>query len=375
MTDAGPESAHLDRQRIIIRTSIIGIIANLLLATFKAVIGILSNSIAVTLDAVNNMSDALSSVVTIIGTKLAGKPPDKKHPLGYGRIEYVTTMIIAAIVLYAGITSLTESIDKIINPVVADYSTVSLMIITAAVIVQVVLGRYVKSVGEKVNSGSLVASGQDALFDAVLSASVLASALIFVTTGIGLEAYVGTLISIFIIKSGIEMIRDAVDEILGMRVDKEESEAIKATICEEDGVSGAYDLILHNYGPDRIIGSVHVEVPSSMSAGRIDELERNIARRVFEKHGVIIAATGIYSVDESDEATAIRHEVVEIVMSYEGILQMHGFRVDLVNKKINLDIIIDYGLKNREELYAEIYREIQERYPDYTLELQLDIDI
>lgn len=375
MTDAGPESAHLDRQRIIIRTSIIGIIANLLLATFKAVIGILSNSIAVTLDAVNNMSDALSSVVTIIGTKLAGKPPDKKHPLGYGRIEYVTTMIIAAIVLYAGITSLTESVDKILNPVVADYSTVSLVIITAAVIVKVVLGRYVKNVGEKVNSGSLVASGQDALFDAVLSASVLASALIFVTTGIGLEAYVGTLISIFIIKSGIEMIRDAVDEILGMRVDKEESEAIKATICEEDGVSGAYDLILHNYGPDRIIGSVHVEVPSSMSAGRIDELERNIARRVFEKHGVIIAATGIYSVDDSDEAKAIRREVIGIVMSYEGILQMHGFRVDLVNKKINLDIIIDYGLKNREELYAEIYREIQERYPDYTLELQLDIDI
>lgn len=375
MTDAGPESAHLDRQRIIIRTSIIGIIANLLLATFKAVIGILSNSIAVTLDAVNNMSDALSSVVTIIGTKLAGKPPDKKHPLGYGRIEYVTTMIIAAIVLYAGITSLTESIDKIINPVTADYSTVSLVIITAAVIVKIVLGRYVKGVGERVNSGSLVASGQDALFDAVLSASVLASALIFVTTGIGLEAYVGTLISIFIIKSGIEMIRDAVDEILGMRVDKEESEAIKATICEEDGVSGAYDLILHNYGPDRIIGSVHVEVPSSMSAGRIDELERNIARRVFEKHGVIIAATGIYSVDDSDEATAIRREVIGIVMSHEGILQMHGFRVDLVNKKINLDIIIDYGLKGREELYAEIYRKIQERYPDYTLELQLDIDI
>jgi cation diffusion facilitator family transporter len=375
LTDAGPESAHLDRQRIIIRTSIIGIIANLLLATFKAVIGILSNSIAVTLDAVNNMSDALSSVVTIIGTKLAGKPPDKKHPLGYGRIEYVTTMIIAAIVLYAGITSLTESVDKIINPVTADYSAVSLVIITAAVIVKVVLGRYVKSVGERVNSGSLVASGQDALFDAVLSASVLASALIFVTTGIGLEAYVGTLISIFIIKSGIEMIRDAVDEILGMRVDKEKSDAIKATICEEDGVSGAYDLILHNYGPDRIIGSVHVEVPSDMTAGRIDELERNIARRVFEKHGVIIAATGIYSVDDSEEASAIRREVIGIVMSYEGILQMHGFRVDLVNKKINLDIIIDYGLRDREELYAEIYREIQERYPDYTLELQLDIDI
>ncbi len=369
------DGTPMNRDRIIIRTSIIGILANLLLASFKAVIGILTNSIAVTLDAVNNMSDALSSVVTIIGTKLAGKQPDKKHPLGYGRIEYLSTMIIAAIVLYAGLTSMTESVDKIINPEIADYSTVSLIIIASAIVVKVVLGRYVKYMGEKVNSGSLIASGTDALFDAILSTSVLLSAIIFILWDISLEAYVGAIISIFIIKSGLEMIRDAVDDILGKREDKEFTDAIKDTICKEDRVTGAYDLILHNYGPDRIVGSVHVEIPGNMTATEIDDLERSISKRVYQEHGVIMAAVGIYSLDDSDEAKAIRSEITRIVMSHDGILQMHGFRVDPQKKVINLDIIIDYALKDRDALYSQIYQEIQSSYPEFRLELVLDIDI
>ena len=363
------------RDRIIIRTSIIGILANILLASFKAVIGILTNSIAITLDAVNNMSDALSSVVTIIGTKLAGKKPDKKHPLGYGRIEYLSTMIIAAIVLYAGITSLTESISKIINPEVADYSDISLIIVASAIVVKIVLGRYVKHVGEKVNSGSLVASGTDALFDAILSTSVLISAIIFIVWGIGLEAYVGAVISIFIIRSGIEMIRDAVDDILGKREDKEFTDSIKETVCEQEGVTGAYDLILHSYGPDRIVGSVHIEVPASMTAGEIDSMEREISRRVFEKHGIILAGIGIYSTDDSEGSLAVRSEVTRIVMSHDGVLQMHGFRADPEAKVMNLDVIIDYALDDREALCGQIRRELEERFPEYRIELVLDIDI
>ena len=363
------------RDRIIIRTSIIGILANILLASFKAVIGILTNSIAITLDAVNNMSDALSSVVTIIGTKLAGKKPDKKHPLGYGRIEYLSTMIIAAIVLYAGITSLTESISKIINPEVADYSDISLIIVASAIVVKIVLGRYVKHVGEKVNSGSLVASGTDALFDAILSTSVLISAIIFIVWGIGLEAYVGAAISIFIIRSGIEMIRDAVDDILGKREDKEFTDSIKETVCEQEGVTGAYDLILHSYGPDRIVGSVHIEVPASMTAGEIDSMEREISRRVFEKHGIILAGIGIYSNDDSEGTLAVRSEVTRIVMSHDGVLQMHGFRADPETKVMNLDVIIDYALDDREALCGQIRRELEERFPEYRIELVLDIDI
>lgn len=179
-----PVSLEENRDKVIIRTSIIGILTNILLAVFKAVIGILSNSIAVTLDAVNNLSDALSSIITVIGTKLAGKLPDRKHPLGYGRIEYISAMIVSGIVLYAGITSEVESVKKIIHPEKPDYSIISLVIIAVAIIVKIILGRYVKVKGEQVNSGSLVASGSDAMFDAILSGSVLVSAIIYMLSGI-----------------------------------------------------------------------------------------------------------------------------------------------------------------------------------------------
>ena len=164
-----------NRDRVIVRTSVIGILANLFLAAFKAAVGLLSHSIAVVLDAVNNLSDALSSVITIIGTKLAGKKPDKKHPLGYGRIEYLSALIVSAFVLYAGITALVESVKKIIHPEAADYSAAGLVIVASAVIVKLLLGRYVKATGEKVNSGALIASGSDAVSDAALSLSVFIS--------------------------------------------------------------------------------------------------------------------------------------------------------------------------------------------------------
>ena len=154
--------ANLTRDNIIVRTSIIGIAANVALAAFKAFIGLASNSIAIVMDAVNNISDAASSVITIVGTKLAGKEPDKKHPFGYGRIEYLTAMVVAGLVLYAGITSAVESVKKIIHPETPDYSPVSLLIIAAAVAAKLILGRYVKAQGKKVNSGALVASGSDA---------------------------------------------------------------------------------------------------------------------------------------------------------------------------------------------------------------------
>ena len=196
---------NAEREKVIVRTSVIGIVVNILLAGFKAFVGILSNSVAVVMDAVNNLSDALSSVITIIGTRLAGKKPDKKHPLGYGRIEYLSAMIISVIVLYAGVTSLVESVKKIIHPETPDYSAVSLLIIAVAVGAKIFLGQFVKKQGEKVKSDSLIASGSDALFDSIISASTLVAALIYLFAGVSLEAWLGTVISVFI----------AVEQILG----------------------------------------------------------------------------------------------------------------------------------------------------------------
>ena len=364
-----------DREKTIVRTSVIGIIANVLLAAFKAAVGIISNSIAVTLDAVNNLSDALSSVITIIGAKLGAKKPDKKHPLGYGRIEYLSSMIVAAIVLYAGITSLVESVKKIIHPEAADYGMVSLIIIAVAIIVKLLLGRYVKKQGEKVNSGALVASGKDASFDAILSASVLASAIVFLVWGISLEAYVGVIISIVIIKAGIEMMIETLNDIIGQRGDAEMSKQIKRLVNEEPEVRGAYDLNLFNCGPDKYYGSVHMELPDTMTVDEVDVLTRKIQLKVYQETGVILTGIGVYSYNTSnDEAAEIRNTVQHTILSHDWALQMHGFYVDTINKTMRFDVVVSFDIDHKEALEI-MTGEVKKLYPDYDVQIIPDVDV
>ncbi len=364
-----------NRERNIIKTSFIGILTNALLAAFKAVIGLMSNSIAVILDAVNNLSDALSSVVTIVGTKLAGKQPDKKHPLGYGRIEYLSALTVAAIVLYAGITSAVESVRKIIYPEDPDYSMTALVIIAAAVLVKIILGRYVKKQGEKLNSGSLIASGADAMFDAVLSCSVLISAIIFITTSISLEAYVGALISVFIIKSGLDMIRDTVDEILGKRADRSVTRQIKQILTSEPEVRGAYDLVLYNYGPNKDLASVHIELPDTMKVSEVDKLSRKLESRVYEQTGIILAGVGVYSYNTEDrEAARIENDVRKRVMDHDWALQFHGFYVDTGSGEMRFDVVMSFDINPKEGLRL-LYAELNKAYPQYTVHIVADVDI
>jgi len=370
-----PVTVEENREKVIIRTSVIGILANVFLAAFKAAIGILSNSIAVTLDAVNNLSDALSSIITIVGTKLAGKLPDKKHPLGYGRIESLSAMIVSGIVLYAGITSAVESVKKIIHPEKPDYSVISLVIIAVAVIVKIILGRYVKAKGEKVNSGSLVASGSDAMFDAILSASVLACAIIFMLTGLSLEAYVGVVIAVIIIKAGIEMMIETLNQILGVRADKEQTIRIKRLLAEEPEVRGAYDLIIHNYGPDKNLASVHLELPDTMTAKEIDQLTRRLERKIFKETGVILVGVGLYSYNTGDdEAADIRKDVYKRVMAHEWAVQVHGFYVDMTEKYMTFDVVLSFDIKPSEGL-SILYEEIQAAYPEYHITIAPDVDV
>ena len=364
-----------EREKIIVRTSIVGIVANIVLVAFKAIIGLMANSIAIVLDAVNNLTDAISSVVTIVGTKLASRKPDKNHPLGHGRIEFISTLIVAGLVLYAGITALIESIQGIINPEEPDYKTVGLIIIGVAVVVKLFLGVFYRKRGKKVNSGVLVASGTDALFDAVISIGVLASAIVYITTGLSLEAYVGVVISLVIIKAGIDMVQEALNEILGKRLDRDYLKEIRDTICEEENVRGAYDLILHNYGPDRYIGSVHVEIPDTLTAEEIDELGRRIEERVYVKHGVILAGVGIYSVNTSDDdIVELRRDVTHRINNHEGVIQMHGFHVDKERKRVFMDLIMDYDLKDHQERFFKICEELKQAHPEYEWMLTQDID-
>ena len=366
---------ELSREKTIIRTSIIGIIANVFLAAFKAVIGLLTNSIAIVLDAVNNISDAGSSLITIVGTKLAGKEPDKKHPFGYGRIEYLSAMIISVIVLYAGITSFVESVKQILHPETPDYTAVSLVIVAVAVAVKILLGRYVKGVGEKVHSDSLINSGEDATLDSVISASTLVAAIIFLVFHVSLEAWLGAVISAVIIKSGIEMLRDTISRILGEQNDPDLSRNIKQTVNSFPDVHGAYDLVLNNYGPDSWNGSIHIEVPDTYSADRLDQLIRNIQAEVYTKHHVILTAIGVYSVNTKDaDVVAARKKVSGIVSAHPFVKQMHGFYLVKDQKTMRFDLVISFDAEDRRKVCAEAAADVQKAFPDYTLQVAMDTD-
>ena len=363
------------RSKIIIHTSVIGILANVFLAAFKAVIGIISHSIAITLDAVNNLSDALSSVITIIGTKLAGRESDKKHPFGYGRIEYLSSLIIAAIVLYAGLTSLVESIKKIVNPSTPEYSAISLIIVGVAVLVKIGLGLYVKKTGEKVNSDSLVNSGKDALLDSVISSATLVAALIYVFSGFSLEAFLGAVISVVIIKAGFEMLSETVSKLLGEPGDVELIKDIKKTVCTFPEVKGAYDLILHNYGPDKYNGSIHIELEDSCSVSRLDELTREIMIDVYKKHQVILTAVGVYSINTQDtEAAKFRKEISERVLSHEYAKQVHGFYYNKSEKAVRFDVVISFDADSRQAVLEDIRKDLSQEYPEYNFSMAMDMD-
>ena len=363
------------REKTIVKTSIIGIIANVFLAGFKAVIGLMTNSIAIILDAVNNISDAGSSLITIVGTKLAGREPDKKHPFGYGRIEYLSAMIISVIVLYAGITSFVESVKQIIHPETPDYNAVSLVIVAVAVVVKILLGRYVKSVGVRVKSDSLINSGEDATLDSIISASTLVAAGIFLLFHISLEAWLGAVISLVIIKSGIEMLRDTISQILGERNDTELAKGIRETVMSFPDVQGVYDLVLNNYGPDTWNGSVHIEVPDTYSADRLDQLIRDITMKVLEEHHVILTAIGVYSVNTKDEETIrVKKQVEEIVFAHAHVTQMHGFYLMKDRKTMRFDIVVSFDAKDRRTVFTEALEAVQKAFPDYRLQVNMDTD-
>ena len=369
------DKMEASREKTIVRTSMIGIIANVFLAGFKAMIGLMTNSIAIVLDAVNNISDAGSSLITIIGTKLAGREPDKKHPFGYGRIEYLSAMIISVIVLYAGITSFVESVKQIVRPETPDYNTVSLIIVAVAVAVKILLGRYVKGVGVKVNSDSLINSGEDATLDSVISASTLVAAGIFLLFGLSLEAWLGAVISLVIIKSGVEMLRDTISQILGERNDTELAKAIRKTVMSFPGVEGAYDLVLNNYGPDTWNGSIHIEVPDTYSADQLDQMLREIMVKVHSEHNVILTAIGVYSVNTKDEEVIeTKRRVEEIVFSHEHVRQMHGFYLTKEEKKIRFDIVISFDAKDRKAVFDVVITDVQKAFPDYKLQTAMDTD-
>ena len=362
----------MDRSTQIIRTSWIGIAANVLLAAFKAGVGIVASSVAIVMDAVNNLSDALSSVITIVGTKLSQRPADRKHPFGFGRIEYFSAIIIAVIVLSAGITSLIESVKKIFHPTEPSYTTVTLVVIVVAIAVKIVLGLFVKRKGTQLKSDALIASGSDALFDAIITLATLVSAGIMLLWNVSIDGYLGALISLVIIKAGIEMLASPVNELLGTSIPAELTSQIKQEVGEFEGVHGVYDLILHNYGPDVKIGSLHVSVYDTMSAHDIHGLTRKISTQMFVRHGIIMTV-GVYAIATGENRMSeLQAQVIQTLTAHKEIVQVHGFYYSERDKMLSVDVVPDISVHDDATLIAQLTAEIQPLVPGMQVVVVVD---
>ena len=363
------------RTKQIIITSNVGIVLNIILATSKAIIGLMSNSIAIVSDAINNLTDAFSSIVTLITTYLSSKPADKDHPYGHGRAEYVGSIIISVVILYIGFSTLVEAIKKIITPETANYDAKTFAIIILSMFLKLAISIYFIKVGKKVKSQNLIASGEDAKFDAIISFSTFVCAIIFLLTNLNLEAYLAFVISLVIIKAGVSLIRTTFSIIEGERIDSNLSKAIKASIKEFDKVKGVFDLTLNNYGTDRLLGSVHVEVDHAMTADEIDDLSREIQDKIKKEFSIILTAVGVYAIDLDDKSiNDMHHELLKIISQYDDILQIHGFSVNKDEKHMHFDMVVKFGSES-DRLRKEVIKQMNEVYKDYEINIAIDIDV
>lgn len=357
------------RNTQITKVSIVGIGANAVIAAFKVIVGLLSNSVAVLLDAVNNVSDALSSAITIIGVRLAGKKPDSKHPFGYGRVEYFSAIMVAGIIFAAGVSSMIESVKAVLHPEPTSFTWGSVLVIVVTIVGKLVLGKYFQIRGRSLNSDALVASGFEASYDALLSAATLLGAAVSMLWDINIDGYVGVVISAFIIKTGLETLVDPLGKVVGKRVEGDLAAAIKSKVVEVPGVLGAYDLILHDYGPDKAIGSVHIEVPDHLSSHQIQKICRRVSSLVYSEFKASVTV-GIYVMNDTDsEVIAVREDIRRMAMSQEGVQQMHGFFID--EEEIAFDIVVSFD-HDANSISQWLKEQIAVKYPGRNLHIAID---
>lgn len=369
--NAKPDAAS--REARILRTSYIGIAANVLLVAVKAGVGLAAGSLALVTDAVNNLSDVISSVITIAGTKLAGKMPDAEHPFGHGRIEYITALIIGAIVLAAGLGAAAKSVNGILNPAPVAYSAGFIGIVVITIIAKVALADYTIKVGQSVHSGALKAAGIDAKSDAVISAVTLLSVAAYFLWGFNIDAYAGGLISLAVIKAGLDILKETGSTLLGERVDSDLTKAIYRRVRSYPDVLVAHDLRLNNYGPDYYLGSIHVELDGSRSLSDTYPVLFQIEREILKEFNCIVTV-GFYAVDfASPNTKKVRGILARYAAAEESIAGFHGICLYDGRKELFFDVTFHFGYDYRPLLKA-IREEISALFPDYTVIARPDIN-
>ncbi|MCR4747131.1 MAG: cation diffusion facilitator family transporter [Clostridiales bacterium] len=369
------DSETYARFKDIIITSVIGIFVNVALGLVKIFVGTIANSVAVISDAVNNFSDSISSLVTIIAMAISGRGATRKHPFGFGRIEYFSSIVISVIVLITGAEFLIESIKKIIHPEATSYTDLTLILLVVAIVTKILLGLFTKGRGKKLNSPNLIASGQDALSDAIITGVTLLAAIVaFIKPDLHIDGWVGALVSLFVIKAGLDILLDVVSKLVGERPDIELADKIKDEILATEGVLGAFDLILHNYGPNVFIGDVNLELDEKMTIDEAYVRLKPLNVKILREYGVFMYF-GIYSVNTTDEEIAeMREFVYKLVDDIDDILQIHAFYVNKERKFMSFDVVYDFDCKDQYAVQKHLRSAIHEKYPEYRVEMVPDKD-
>jgi cation diffusion facilitator family transporter len=359
---------------------IVGVLVNLMLFVIKFFVGVIVNSIAVTADAFNNLSDVGSSLVTIFGFKLSNKPADREHPFGHGRIEYISGLIVAFLVMLVGFEFVKSSFERIKNPTPVEFSYLPFILLAISILFKIWLSKFYKNIGNKINSSALRASSVDAISDVISSSTVVVSLFASKFTTFPIDGYIGMVVSGVILYAGYNLIKDTLNPLLGAAPDKELVESIQTMLVEYDYIDGVHDLLVHNYGPGRIIASIHAEVPSSISVVKIHEI---IDRAEKE----ISAALDIYLIIHMDPITTddeeileAKNELIEVLKLVPIVKSFHDFRVvgegQIKNLIFDVVVDVDHILTREEELkiQMEINRELKKLHPSYNAIITVDKD-
>lgn len=357
------------REKIIIKTAVLGIVVNVFLAGIKILIALASNSVAIISDAINNLSDAFSSVITIFGSKLSLKKPDENHPYGYGRTEYIGGLIVSVVVLMLGLQFFKNSVEVIVEPQKTSFEAGALWFLLFAIFVKLLIAKHYKKVGENTKSISLKAVGAEAFGDAMISCIILISALLSYFYEIFIDGYAGVVASVFIIYNGVILIKETFDKIIGVRVEKEVSDTIYQAVLECEIVQGAYDLILHNYGVERYVGSINVEVDEHLKLPLVSQRLNELQVEIYDKYRVYLVF-GIYSVNlgQNSAKECIKNALLDI----KSVLNIHAFFINLKQKRIRFDVTVDFKEPDIAGLRAKIEERVAKRFEGFEIFIVID---
>lgn len=364
------------RQAYGVLTGVVGILLNILLFAGKFVAGTISKSISITADAFNNLSDAGSSFVTLIGFKLAGAKPDPEHPFGHGRIEYVAGLVVSGVILLMAFELIRDSIDKIIHPQKVEFSVLAAAILLVSILVKIYMYLYNSSISKKIESAAMKATAIDSLSDTLATTVVLAASVIAHFTGLQIDGYCGVLVGLFIFYAGFSAAKETLDPLLGQPPEEEFVERIEEIVMSYDLVQGIHDLVVHNYGPGRVMISLHAEVPAEEDILEIHDMIDIIENELGEKLNCEAVIHMDPLVTQDERVNELKHEVAQVVSGLDEEVTMHDFRTVIGPTHTNLlfDVVLPYRYEmSDEEVKEEIQKRVQEHLGnEYFTVIQID---